>query len=148
MSHANARLTVEGRRRLCLHVDAGRPRAHVAAEAGISANACRSGTPAGAPTERPGCASTPAGPPTAPTGCRWMCRAASSGCAASASWARPGSPLNCAPRTSQISASGVHRVLVRLGISRLRDLDRPTGEQLRRATATNATAPVSWSIST
>jgi transposase InsO family protein len=31
-----------------------------------------------------------------------------------------------------ISASGVHRVLARLGISRLRDLDRPTGEQLRR----------------
>jgi transposase len=32
----------------------------------------------------------------------------------------------------QISASGVHRVLVRLGLNRLRDLDRPTGEQLRR----------------
>ena len=36
MSHANAPLTVEGRRRLCLRVDAGRPRAHVAAEAGVS----------------------------------------------------------------------------------------------------------------
>ena len=31
-----------------------------------------------------------------------------------------------------VSASGVHRVLVRLGLNRLRDLDRPTGEQLRR----------------
>ena len=36
MSHANAPLTVEGRRRLCLRVDAGRPHAHVAAEAGVS----------------------------------------------------------------------------------------------------------------
>jgi len=36
VSHANAPLTVEGRRRLCLRVDAGRPRAHVAAEAGVS----------------------------------------------------------------------------------------------------------------
>src|SRR5690606_10804578 len=32
----------------------------------------------------------------------------------------------------QVSASGVHRVLVRLGISRLRDLYPPTGEQLRQ----------------
>lgn len=34
--HRNAPLTVVGRRRLCLRVDAGRPRAHVAAEAGGS----------------------------------------------------------------------------------------------------------------
>lgn len=36
MSHRNAPLTVEGRRRLCLRVDAGRPVCHVAAEAGIA----------------------------------------------------------------------------------------------------------------
>ena len=36
MSHANAPLTKEGRRRLCERVDAGRPRAHVAVEARIS----------------------------------------------------------------------------------------------------------------
>ncbi|WP_073793162.1 helix-turn-helix domain-containing protein [Streptomyces uncialis] len=34
--HGNAPLTPEGRRRLCERVDAGRPIAHVAAEAGIS----------------------------------------------------------------------------------------------------------------
>jgi len=33
MSHANAPLTPEGRRRLCARIDAGRPIAHVAAEA-------------------------------------------------------------------------------------------------------------------
>src|SRR3954469_24051766 len=36
MSHRNAPLTPEGRRRLCERVDGGRPIAHVAAEAGIS----------------------------------------------------------------------------------------------------------------
>ena len=36
MSHANAPLTPEGRRRLCQRVDAGRAICHVAAEAGVS----------------------------------------------------------------------------------------------------------------
>jgi transposase InsO family protein len=36
MSHRNAPLTPEGRRRLCERVDAGRPICHVAAEAGIA----------------------------------------------------------------------------------------------------------------
>jgi len=36
MSHPNAPLTPEGRRRLCERVDGGRPICHVAAEAGIA----------------------------------------------------------------------------------------------------------------
>lgn len=36
MSHRNAPLTPEGRRRLCQRVDAGRPISHVAAEVGIA----------------------------------------------------------------------------------------------------------------
>jgi hypothetical protein len=36
MSHRNAPLTPEGRRRLCERVDTGRPISHVAAEAGIA----------------------------------------------------------------------------------------------------------------
>ena len=36
MSHRNAPLTPEGRRRLCERVDSGRPICHVAAEAGIA----------------------------------------------------------------------------------------------------------------
>lgn len=36
MTHRNAPLTPEGRRRLCERVDAGRPICHVAAEAGIA----------------------------------------------------------------------------------------------------------------
>ncbi len=36
MSHRNAPLTPEGRRRLCERVDAGRPICHVATEVGIA----------------------------------------------------------------------------------------------------------------
>ncbi|GAA1880792.1 hypothetical protein GCM10009836_72610 [Pseudonocardia ailaonensis] len=36
VSHRNVPLTIEGKRRLCLRVDRGRPKAHIAAEAGIS----------------------------------------------------------------------------------------------------------------
>src|SRR5262249_48802440 len=35
MSHTNAPLTPEGRRRLCARIDAGRPIAHIAAEARV-----------------------------------------------------------------------------------------------------------------
>ena len=108
MSHANAPLTVEGRRRLCLRVDAGRPRAHVAAEAGVSrqclskwharwrANgeaglADHSSRPAHSPDRVPLDVQgrierlrSPQGP-----GIRERLRA-------SASWARPESPPNCA----------------------------------------------------
>jgi transposase InsO family protein len=38
VAHANAPLTPEGRRRLCERVDAGRPISHVAAEAGVGRN--------------------------------------------------------------------------------------------------------------
>ena len=38
MTHGNAPLTPEGRRRLCLRIDAGRPISHVAAEAGVGRN--------------------------------------------------------------------------------------------------------------
>ena len=36
VAHRNAPLTPEGRRRLCLRVDTGRPVCHVAAEAGVA----------------------------------------------------------------------------------------------------------------
>lgn len=125
MSHANAPLTVEGRRRLCLRVCAGGPIAHVAAEAGISRQ-CLS---------------------------KWHGRFLADGEAGLVDRSsRPlGSPTRTSPQLTQltrriealrrnrkfgpariaqlavegltISASTVHRVLVRLGLSRLRDID-------------------------
>jgi transposase InsO family protein len=132
VSHANAPLTVEGRRRLCLRVDAGRPRAHVAAEAGVSRQclskwharwrvhgeaglADRSSRPAHSPDRVP---------LDVQGRIERLRRERKLGPARIAAELRADGV--------SVSASGVHRVLVRLGISRLRDLDRPTGEQLRR----------------
>jgi len=143
--HRNAPLTVEGRRRLCERVDRGRPKAHVAAEAGISRQ-CLS---------------------------KWHRRWLAEGEAGLAEHSsRPErSPRRLAPEVEQriehlrrdrklgpdriayelrreglhVSASGVYRVLVRLGINRLRDLDPPTGEQLRgNDPATTTHGPNRW----
>jgi transposase InsO family protein len=132
VSHANAPLTVEGRRRLCQRVDAGRPRAHVAAEAGISRQCLskwhtrwRAEGEAGLAdrTSRP--ARSPRQVPLDVQGrIERLRRKRKLGPA------RIAAELRAEGIT--ISPAGVHRVLVRLGLNRLRDLDRPTGEQLRQ----------------
>jgi transposase InsO family protein len=143
--HRNAPLTVEGRRRLCLRVDAGRPRAHVAAEAGVSRQCLSKWHARWAREGEAGLVDRSSRPHHSP------CRA----------------PVEVEQRIEQIrrdrklgaariayelrrqgttvSASGVHRVLVRRGISRLRDLDPPTGGQLRRTDpATTVHGPNRW----
>lgn len=131
MSHANAPLTVEGRRRLCLRVDAGRPRAHVAAEAGVSRQCLskwhrrwRAEGEAGLRERSSRAARSPSRVSLALQGRAERLRRD-----------RKLGPARIAHELTRegipISPSGVHRVLVRLGISRLRDLDRPTGEPLR-----------------
>jgi transposase InsO family protein len=132
VSHANAPLTVEGRRRLCLRVDAGRPRAHVAAEAGVSRQCLskwharwRAKGEAGLADHSSRPAHSPDRVPLDVQGRIERLRRE-----------RKLGPARIAAELSadgvSVSASGVHRVLVRLGLNRLRDLDRPTGEQLRR----------------
>lgn len=132
-SHPNAPLTPHGRRRLCERIDAGRPISHVAAEAGVSRRCLgkwharwtehgeaglqdRSCRPASSPN------STPADIVEKIATLRKT---------------RKWGPARIAAelRTAgvRIAASTVHRVLHRLGLSRLRDLDPPTGEQLRQA---------------
>ena len=126
MAHRNAPLTPEGRRRLCERVDAGRPICHVAAEAGIARQTLakwharweadgeaglvdRSSRPAAARPGRPGG--------------RGRGRVAAAGMKLG--------PVMLVPELAEfgitLAASTIHRVLVRRGISRLRDLD-VTGE--------------------
>jgi transposase InsO family protein len=130
VAHRNAPLTPEGRRRLCLRVDAGRPICHVAAEAGIARQ----------------------------TLAKWHARWLEAGDAGLGD--RSSRPARCPGRTDRqvadlveylrrnmklgpvmlvaelaefgvtLAASTIHRVLVRRGISRLRDLD-VTGQQMR-----------------
>jgi transposase InsO family protein len=125
--HANARLTPVGRRTLIERIQMGRPVSHVAAEMGISRA----------------------------TGYKWWARFRECG------WAgledRSSRPRRCPHQTPRqverrieqlrrtlklgpvriawrlgMAASTVHRVLVRLGLNRLRWLDRPTGRVIRR----------------
>ncbi|MBE1466196.1 IS481 family transposase [Kibdelosporangium phytohabitans] len=133
MAHHNAPLTPEGRRRLCVRIDAGRPIAHVAAEAHVSRRCLA----------------------------KWYARWQAEGDAGLLD--RPSRPANSPAATSEeiadlieavrrqtkhgpvriadvlcrvhgitVATSTVHRVLVRRGLSRLRDLDPPTGEQMRK----------------
>ena len=130
MSHANAPLTPEGRRRLCERVDAGRPICHVAAEAGVARQTLgkwyarwqddgeaglvdRSSRPASSPHQTP---------------------LAVENRIEELRRERKVGPVTLsgllAAEGIMIPASTVHRVLVRRGISRLRDLD-VSGADLR-----------------
>ncbi|MEU6555623.1 leucine zipper domain-containing protein [Streptomyces sp. NPDC046915] len=128
----NAPLTLEGRLRLCLRIDAGRPIAHVAAEAGISRRCLaqwyarwrahgenglldHSSRPAISP------ARTPEDIADLVEALR---RQTKHGPGRFAADLRRLHGVTLAPAT-------VHRILVRRGLNRLRDLDPPTGEELR-----------------
>jgi transposase InsO family protein len=125
--HRNARLTPAGRLTLCARIEAGRPLTHVAAEMGVSR----------------------------PTAYKWWRRLAEEGPAGLED--RSSRPLRSPRRTSAeveaaieelrrtaklgparlgarlgVPPATVHRVLVRLGLSRLAWLDRPTGRVIRR----------------
>ena len=130
MSHRNAPLTPEGRRRLCERIDAGRPICHVAAEVGIARQTLgewharweeegedglvdRSSRPHRSPHQTP--------PEIEARVCQ-LRRELKVG------------PVQLVGRLAdeglRLPASTVYRILVRHGISRLRDLD-VTGEDLR-----------------
>ena len=125
--HANARLTVHGRKELIDRICCGRPVAHVAAEMGISRA----------------------------TAYKWWRRWRAEGDAGL--WDRSSRPHRCPQRTSrsverrierlrrdhklgpariagivEMQPSTVHRVLVRQGLNQLRRMDPPTGRVIRR----------------
>jgi transposase InsO family protein len=125
--HANAKLTPAGRLLLVQRIAAGRPIAHVAAEMGIARQ----------------------------TASRWWHRWLAEGAAGlSDRSSRPHRSPRCTPRPLQrrierlrrrlklgpvriayrvgLAPSTVYRVLRRLGLHRLRWLDRPTGRMIRR----------------
>jgi transposase InsO family protein len=143
--HRNAPLTVEGRRRLCERVDQDRPIAHVAAEAGISRQ-CLSGWHARWRAQgETGLHERSSRPHHSPqrTAVEIEDRVEQ------IRRARKLGPQRIAYELRRdgiaISASGVYQVLVRRGISRLRDLDPPTGEQLRVTDpATTVHGPRRW----
>jgi len=130
VSHPNAPLTPEGRRRLCERVDAGRPISHVAAEAGVARQTLgkwherwtvegeqglqdRSSRPASSPNRTPIEIEDPV---------EALRREHKLG------------PVQLmgllAAEGTELTSSTIYRVLLRRGISRLRDLD-VSGADLR-----------------
>lgn len=130
--HANARLTVRGRRTLIERIQQGRPVAHVAGEMGISRA----------------------------TAYKWWARFRAEGWAGLMD--RSSRPHRCPHRTPRrverrierlrrsrklgpariggivdVAHSTVHRVLVRLGLNRLSWMDRPSGRVIRRIVTTH-----------
>ncbi len=131
MLYRNAPLTPEGRRRLCERVDAGRPMCHVAAEAGIARQTLGKWYARWHEHGPAGLADRPCRPYRSPHQTDPQIEDL-------IAWLRRGTKLGPVMLRGELaefgivlSASTIHRVLVRRGISRLRDLDI-TGEHLRR----------------
>jgi Histidine kinase len=89
-----------------------------------------SGTPAGTRTARTDYSTTPPAPPPAPPAPRGLADLRRR-CGGRPSAGRPGSPPALQRlRGVTLAPATVHRILVRRGLNRLRDLDPPNGEHL------------------
>ncbi|MEU9047601.1 MULTISPECIES: IS481 family transposase [unclassified Kitasatospora] len=130
--HRNAPLTPEGRLRLCHRVHAGRPIAHVAAGAGISRRCLAKWYARWRAHGENGLLDHPSRPATSAARTsediadlmEALRRQTKHGPARLAADLQRLHGVTLAPAT-------VHRILARRGLNRLRDLDPPTGEQLR-----------------
>ncbi|MFE9446499.1 helix-turn-helix domain-containing protein, partial [Streptomyces sp. NPDC006602] len=118
---------------LCLRIDAGRPIAHVAAEAGISRRCLAKWYARWRAHGEDGLLDHSSRPVTSPARTAQdvadlveaLRRQTKHGPARLAADLKRLHSITVAPAT-------VHRILVRRGLNRLRDLDPPTGEQLRK----------------
>lgn len=131
MSHRNAPLTPEGRRRLCERVDSGRPICHVAAEAGVARQTLGKWHARWKQDGHQGLLDRSSRPAACPNQTDRQVEDL-------VEWLRRGMKLGPAMLVGELAefgivmhASTVHRILLRRGISRLRDLD-VTGAQMRR----------------
>ncbi|MFC0842264.1 IS481 family transposase [Streptomyces noboritoensis] len=127
MSHPNARLTVHGRRLLVDRVRGGRPVAHVADEMGVSRATAHKWVRRWRTEGDAGLYDRTSRPRTTPhrTPADVETRICEVRCERKLGPARIG-PIMGMP------ASTVHRVLTRHGLNRLRWMDRPTGQVIRR----------------
>jgi transposase InsO family protein len=127
LSHPNARLTVHGRRLLIDRVRVGRPVAHVADEMGISRTTAHKWVRRWRAEGDAGLHDRPSRPRTTPhrTPADVESRICELRRERKLGPARIGPILGMPPST-------VHRVLTRHGLNRLRWMDRPTGQVIRR----------------
>lgn len=131
-AHPNAPLTAEGRLRLCRRIESGRPIAHVAAEAGISRRCLAKWYARYLAEGEDGLHDHSSRPAASPNRTdeeiadlvEALRRQTKYGPARLSAELKRLHGVALAPAT-------VHRILQRRGVNRLRDLDPPTGEQLR-----------------
>lgn len=133
-SHPNSPLTPEGRERLCRRIDAGRPLSHVAAEGGLSRASLTKWYKRWLAYGRDGLEDRTSRPDSQPTATDEDIVDMVLQLRAFEKWGadRIAAYLGTVGDGSiKVSRATVHRILVRNGVSRLRDLDMPTGESKR-----------------
>ena len=130
MSHRNAPLTPEGRRRLCERVDAARPICHVAAEAGVARQTLGRWYARWQQEGEAGLEDRSSRPHTSPNQTDPQVEAR----VVALRREHKVGPVQLVGKLAEeniaLPASTIYRILVRHGVSRLRDLD-VTGEDLR-----------------
>jgi transposase InsO family protein len=126
---------------LCQRVDAGRPIAHVAAEAGVSRQCLSKWYRRWLADGQDGLLDRSSQPHGSPRRTSLELTAQIERLRRDRKFGPARIAHELARQGRRIAASTVHRVLVRLGLSRLRDLDRPTGEPARAHPSYERQAP-------
>ena len=125
--HANAALTPTGRRILCERIARGRPIAHVAVEMGISRQTASKWWGRYLESGEAGLVDRRCVPHSSPNRLAQRTERRIIGLRVNRRWG----PARIAGHLRLVSST-VWRVLARFGISRLRDLDPPSGRVIRR----------------
>ena len=145
MGHSNAPLTPEGRRRLCERVDAGRAICHVAAEAGIARQTLGKWYERWITEGDRGLVDRSSRPECSPNQTAVHIEDRVEGLRRE----RKLGPVQLmgllAAEGIEIAASTIYRVLVRRGISRLRDIDVSGKICVNPSSATSGPSPATWS---
>ena len=129
--HPNAPLTPAGRRRLCERIDAGRPIAHVAAEAGISRPTLGKWYARWQELDEAGLHDHTSRPERSPSAISDDIVDAILELRRTEKWGNERIAAHLAEKGIKVSASTVRRTFQRNDVARVRDLDPPTGEPAR-----------------
>lgn len=141
MGHKNAPLTPEGRKRLCERVDRGRPVAHVAAEAGVSRAVLAKWYSRWQVYGDAGLIDRSSRPGSSPTITPDPVVEMVVALRQAQKWGPDRIAAHLRREGIAIAPATVHRVLTRQGLARLRDMDFPTGAELRKIVRYEHDAP-------
>lgn len=139
--HANAPLTPEGRRRLVERIDEGRPISHVADEAGVSRQRLGEWYRRWQKEGEAGLEDRSSRPSRSPNVTSEELGDHIEAIRREKKWGPDRISGYLAGKGISVSPATVHRELKRRGINRRRDMDRPTGEDMRKVIRYEKGAP-------